>query len=372
MQTINGIPSSAGLQSALGRTGLSVRFKKRDPELENIFRALTSAEGSRSAITEGALGPLRQLRKACIEWLKTNDGKRRWERTRIHNLWKAVHARVTEVIETVFDKTRSPTVRQYKETKSFNRLTDSILRGNAGVAVKTVDKSYDIERFTTRHLPGATVDLMIKPKWEAAKTRLSLPDWIEHVLIPQSEEDPAGRFYFGQTTQTARQLKAGVKYCSPKERMDFLIESWGDGELFNADFERFHTGPMKSASGDGWAIFVVDLQERIYAGPYAYGEFHHSSFLAGAPVLAAGEIAVDQGRVVGLTNKTGHYKAGPAELKRMLELLRAEKVPLHDVAVNDPIRARDKWFRGTEALQAGGDLAKLGEGTIDQPPPVPA
>jgi hypothetical protein len=94
----------------------------------------------------------------------------------------------------------------------------------------------------------------------------------------------------------------------------------------------------------------------------------HSSFLSGSPVLSA----VDQGRVVGITNKTGHYKSGPAELTCMLELLSAKKVPLHDVAVNDPVRARDKWFRGTEALKAGGNLAELGAGTIPGPPVMPA
>jgi hypothetical protein len=330
---------------------------------------------------------LRQVRRACVEWLQANHGKRRWERNRIDRLWKAVHARVTVVIETVFDKTRSPTVRLYNETESFNRLTDGILSENApkihnvfstgagmsvkkGVAVKTVGANYDIERFTARHIAGHPAEV-VKLKWEAAKTKLSLPDWIEQVVIPQSEEDRIGALYKNETSYDAKLMEAGVTYCSPQQRRDFLIEAWEDGIFSNANFEPFHTGLMKSVAGDGWAIFVVDLAKRLYAGPYTYGQFHHSSFLAGAPVLSAGEIAVDQGRVVGLTNNTGHYNSGPYQLKCMLELLQANGVLLHDVAVSDPLNTRDKWFRGTEALAAAGDLAKLGAGTMPEPSVMP-
>lgn len=372
MDTVNGIPTSVGFQVALGRIGFSARLKKPDVLLQSIFQELIGAESYRALRRESALRPLRRVRRACVEWLKANDGKRRWERTRIKDLWQAVHARVTVVIETVFDPKFSPTKREYERTKSFNKLTDDILSGhNARTAFKTVGENYDIERFTPRHIPGSATELA-KLRWAAAGTRLTFEDWIVQVLIPQSEEDPIGRFYFGQTTQTADLLKAGVKYCSPRERRDFIIESWGKGELLNAAFEPFHTGAMKSpVSGPGWAIFVVDLQENLYAGPYAFGAFHHSSFLAGAPVRSAGEIAVNQGRVIGVTNKTGHYKAGPPELRFILELLRADEVQLRDVAVNDPFRAPQKWFRGTEALKANGDLAALGEGTIPKPTPVP-
>ncbi len=41
---------------------------------------------------------------------------------------------------------------------------------------------------------------------------------------------------------------------------------------------------------------------------YTRRRFHHSSFLAGAPVKAAGEWLVVDGQVMAITDKTGHYK----------------------------------------------------------------
>ena len=61
--------------------------------------------------------------------------------------------------------------------------------------------------------------------------------------------------------------------------------------------------------GEGKAIFVMDETGRFFASKrQARGEFHHSSFLAGEPVAAAGEITVDQGVVKAVTLKSGHYK----------------------------------------------------------------
>ena len=48
------------------------------------------------------------------------------------------------------------------------------------------------------------------------------------------------------------------------------------------------------ASGQGWAIFVMDEKGNVYAGTHLFGVFHHSSFLGGAPARAAGEIIVEK------------------------------------------------------------------------------
>ena len=52
----------------------------------------------------------------------------------------------------------------------------------------------------------------------------------------------------------------------------------------------------------------MDPQGRIYAGEPRLMEFHHSSFLAGAPVAAAGELMVVDGMVVSHSRQSGHYK----------------------------------------------------------------
>jgi hypothetical protein len=75
-------------------------------------------------------------------------------------------------------------------------------------------------------------------------------------------------------------------------------------------------------SGAGWAIFACSPSGGLYARPHEIGFFHHSSFLAGKPVAAAGEVLVDEaGKVKIITAKTGHYRVGSDEMRRLLTLI---------------------------------------------------
>ncbi len=73
-------------------------------------------------------------------------------------------------------------------------------------------------------------------------------------------------------------------------------------------------------SGEGWAIFVVDLEGNLYAGSHEEGKFHHSSFLSGRPVQAAGEMVVEDGIPKVVTCKSGHYQPTWAEMKTFVQL----------------------------------------------------
>ena len=63
-----------------------------------------------------------------------------------------------------------------------------------------------------------------------------------------------------------------------------------------------------SNSNTGKYIFVMNSQGQIFAGAPRIFEFHHSSFLAGAPVASAGEIDVAHGLLLMNNNDSGHYK----------------------------------------------------------------
>jgi hypothetical protein len=80
----------------------------------------------------------------------------------------------------------------------------------------------------------------------------------------------------------------------------------------------FKTQAMTTAfSGLGWAVWVcsmpmLDPSDQIGVFVFSYthrpGYDHHSSFLGGAPVMAAGEWIVDpSGRIKVITGKSGHY-----------------------------------------------------------------
>ena len=65
-----------------------------------------------------------------------------------------------------------------------------------------------------------------------------------------------------------------------------------------------------------------DDESWIPAGIGRQNVIHHSSFLAGAPVAAAGEIKVVNGRLVSISNGSGHYRPPPGYLINFLKVLR--------------------------------------------------
>lgn len=373
MSKVNGIPTAQGFKKRLGRTGLSSKFKKSDDEIGAILSTLQNAGYWRANSTPAALPPLRMVRKACIAWMNVNllPGKRA-ARPKITDLCDAAHLRITTLIEFNFFKSKDE-----HETKKWKGAMSSVhdeirLRRGGGVG-RSLSEHYGVERHTSSHLPKPSAT-QAQAKWRQADTKLGLEDWIEQVLLPQMEEDPY-RVYFTAgmipnfhitSLRTQR-----VKYCTPEERDGYLI-TVEHGVVKDASGNPYHTGAKETAfSGAGWAIYVMDFDKNFYSESHIINEFHHSSFLAGGPVLGAGELAVDSGRLVALTNKTGHYQAGEKELERTLEVLQSYGVDLASIKVNDPFRAKGKWFTGRAAYSADGKLAGLPDGvTVSAPAKV--
>ncbi len=83
------------------------------------------------------------------------------------------------------------------------------------------------------------------------------------------------------------------------------------------------TWPSHALAGisDGWGAFVLSPQDVLYVGVHESGSFHHSSFLCGAPVLAAGMIKVEKGRIRGIHEKNGHYRSQEVHMMSFLKLL---------------------------------------------------
>jgi len=82
--------------------------------------------------------------------------------------------------------------------------------------------------------------------------------------------------------------------------------------------------------GAGPRIFVMDGNGYFYVGTASNGKFHHSSFLSGGPIAAAGEIVVAQeGKIKMISNVSGHYKPGAAFLWQAVQQLK-HSLPLKD------------------------------------------
>ena len=113
-----------------------------------------------------------------------------------------------------------------------------------------------------------------------------------------------------------------VKYLSAQERKQYELLVSREGLLVDAENRLFDTRGAGTVTGKGKAIFVMSEAGNIYASlEQQAGIFHHSSFLAGAPVAAAGEIEVIDGVVKTLSNRSGHYTPDQSYTHQFIEQL---------------------------------------------------
>ena len=87
-------------------------------------------------------------------------------------------------------------------------------------------------------------------------------------------------------------------------------------------------------SVNGQHIFVMNAAGQFFAGKGMAGVIHHSSFLAGGAVSAAGEVSIRDGRMVSISNNSGHYQPGPAYLWQAVKQLEVLNAPLDEIMVS--------------------------------------
>ena len=106
-----------------------------------------------------------------------------------------------------------------------------------------------------------------------------------------------------------------VTYLQPEERIRFeLVVS--DGRLVDRFNKPLAPGTPKSG------MFVLASYGALLANFEAEQPgFHHSSFVAGEPVAAAGCVTVCDGLVLSISNESGHYVPPPSSLNRVMESL---------------------------------------------------
>ncbi|WP_194825878.1 hypothetical protein [Nocardia sp. XZ_19_231] len=154
-------------------------------------------------------------------------------------------------------------------------------------------------------------------------TPITSPFWGEHLV--------------GNSVWAGKQ----VKYLDGEERWRFKL--FRDGGLLR-DFERnlFDTTSAQTlwTPQGGRAIFAMDHDGNLYSAPFhILGEFHHSSFLAGAPVAGAGEIAAHQGKVLMISDHSTHYRPARRFTRQVLDSLRRHGAEIgdHQVEYHSPV-----------------------------------
>jgi hypothetical protein len=115
----------------------------------------------------------------------------------------------------------------------------------------------------------------------------------------------------------------------------------------------------------GFAGYVLVLGNRILMAQHREGEsshdpqqgkFAHSFYTEGGAILCAGEIAIDKGKVIAVSNSSGHYRPTADKLMHVLRCLRLNAVSLQDVIVNARTDQVSPWYRAVDFFASGGGV----------------
>ncbi len=110
-------------------------------------------------------------------------------------------------------------------------------------------------------------------------------------------------------------------------------------------------------------IFVVGLDGEMYLwkksdaqSPEEYS-FSHASFFSGAPVASSGKMTVRNGKIILITDHSGHYRPKRKEMLIALKTLRKYGVDISDIAVlHSASSSKTKlWGSGDAFLQENDD-----------------
>ncbi|MAK90120.1 MAG: hypothetical protein CMI13_02635 [Oleibacter sp.] len=361
---VNGIPTAYQYKYSLGRTGIQGTFKKHVDLIDKIYDALKRAEAFRALTTSQAIARLRDVRKGCNVLIGSLFvcSEREKEITRALKL--SLDQRISDIATlTLGVHTNHQGKEQYLETLNnrveFEAFYDKAVMNGQSTG-RQLGHSYRYERATSMHWGESLIK-----SWLESGSQLHMNTWLETVRQWAFEDGDSS---------LGSKPDSGVEYLTEQSREAYCV--WFSGGLArHNNNELFHTGNLYSSNaGDGWGIYVVDFFGNFYVGSHRINKFHHSSFFSGAPVLAGGEIAIHSGKVVGLTNKTGHYKARAEELNEALDCLYSQhNVDMTKIVVNDPFNRPGKWFKGVDAMAVKGKLTDLNdEQAISKPLRIPA
>jgi hypothetical protein len=365
MATVHNIPSASDFKKSVGRYYSVQRLVRgRQQALDRIAELLALLEPQRSARSTRALELLRHLRRCCAQYLWPPSYSPNYQDLAVSRLAANINNQIECVVTHLGSTSKGRAGDLERARVGLDRDNQVVLRDNNGQIGRTVGASYNVERFTRAHYPSEIQEKHQSYLKRFPRSNLSIEEFVEKLLKPLLADDPN----CATVSDGKVELHNRVKYCNGAERLGYKIKLTGDGRLRWAhDDSLLDTSGMHSiATGQGWGVFVVDFAQDFYVNAHQKDQFHHSSFLAGAPVFSAGELCVSQGVLVGVTNKTGHYKSGPAELHRALLLLqRLDRkkgwvggvgAGMGKVAVSDPFLAPGKWYSAEAVLAASGNV----------------
>lgn len=140
-----------------------------------------------------------------------------------------------------------------------------------------------------------------------------------------------------------------VEYCDEHARrayeVEFVSPSTGDQSTASVAPVAVYAATQALVQTDEQSkwIFVVALDGKLYVGRKRKGAFHHSSFVAGAPILAAGKLMVKHGRIVAIEPHSGHFKPTLRNLAALCRVLHAAHVDVASIVFVKPKKWTSAW-----------------------------
>lgn len=114
--------------------------------------------------------------------------------------------------------------------------------------------------------------------------------------------------------------KGRIEYFSDEKRKQHQITFDKDGVIRTADGNVASTMSFKGKKPQ-YAAYVVDEDGNFFICEHKKNKIQHTSFLAGKRVLCAGMIQIDDGKIVDINNRSGHYKSQQRNLYEAAKLI---------------------------------------------------
>lgn len=156
--------------------------------------------------------------------------------------------------------------------------------------------------------------------WLASRTSQTFFTWLD--TGNGSRLDLSTHTPYTRLVSRAQLESSRVQYCSEKERQQYRVNV-REGRLCwaNASIQSSTRAAREvdTCGKQGTWIFVIDACGNCFVNKKVKGRFHHSSFVAGAPVRAAGRLVVEKGCVVSIAPNSGHYRTSLQQLQRAVD-----------------------------------------------------
>ncbi|KAF9340500.1 hypothetical protein BGZ91_001707 [Linnemannia elongata] len=191
---------------------------------------------------------------------------------------------------------------------------------------------------------GKEVDIEQKPRARLDEQRVHYLQ--EHERAQYAVNVVDGLFYYRQSGQLVHTLPTSVKADDDVDVAQILP----DANEHDDEATRLEKKRIRNKSK---FIYVTDPQGVLYIAQKVKGQFHHSSFLGGGTVCAAGGIIVNRGKLIKINPKSGHYRPGQRHFDRLLSSLEVMGISLEGVKVSSGILEAEVDGDGNESGRQG-------------------